>query len=450
MTCACESIHPFPCQFEGETEFFSFDGKEWCRFHLPLRDAAGNKSDKGRGKNGWKKGGAERTKFSAEIHARLGAATPWKGRNSGDDDTRAHLKGVAFPPGFDFSGICNEIHADFTRAIFGTIRFSRLKFGDYTSFNRATFGGRAFFEGATFGDRAYFTGATFGDWAYFEGATFGDWAGFRGAIFGGGAIFDNAAFDDSPNFAEAKFSGSVNFATSQEKNLRLERVNFSNAIFTGACKFDNRRFGPGVNFNGATFEDLAEFHGCEFHPGMSFHQTKFLKTKEDKLNTKKDNDDATERLERSYRTLKLEMEKLRARNEEADFFALEMECRRQRGSVPPFERFAATLYKHLSDYGRSVDLPLIWLLVLAYAAHYLYLGVAMIGCNPGPGARLAFTLEQMFRPFFVWDKGAPGTGNCLVENFPLLIPFLASLQSLGTIGLLTLFLLALRRRFKMD
>jgi len=31
-----------------------------------------------------------------------------------------------------------------------------------------------------------------------------------------------------------------------------------------------------------------------------------------------------------------------------------------------------------------------------------------------------------------------------------LIPFLASLQSLGTFGFLTLFLLALRRRFKMD
>ena len=126
-------------------------------------------------------------------------------------------------------------------------------------------------------------------------------------------------------------------------------------------------FATDAHFNGAEFHDLVEFHGCTFHPGMSFHQTKFLKTKGVQ------DDDATEKLERSYRTLKLEMENLRARNEEADFFALEMECRRQRGSVPWFERFAATAYKHLSDYGRSVDLPLIWLLILTYVAHFLYL-----------------------------------------------------------------------------
>lgn len=32
MTCACKSIHRFPCLFPGETDFFPFDGREWCRF----------------------------------------------------------------------------------------------------------------------------------------------------------------------------------------------------------------------------------------------------------------------------------------------------------------------------------------------------------------------------------------------------------------------------------
>lgn len=472
MKCACESEYAFPCQFTGVSPLFPFAGKEWCRFHLPLQDAAGNKSDKGRGKNGWEEVGPELEKFTGEIHARLHAAKPWDGPFSGDDDTRANLKGVAFPPGFDFSALyaelhVAELHADFSHASFGDrakftgatfggeADFIGAKFGDEAYFYGATFGGganfsnaafgnKADFNSAIFGERANFIGATFDDTSYFYGAKFGNEAKFTGAIFGGGAVFHDAVLGNYSSFSWAKFSGSVIFSTSLGKKFRLEDMDFSDASFRGPCIFDNRSFGTRVNFNGGGFEDLAQFHGCTFHPGMSFHQTKFLKTKGV-------DDDATERLERSYRTLKRAMADLHARNEEADFFALEMECRRQRGSVPWFERVAATAYKHLSDYGRSVDLPLIWLLVLAYAAHYLlYLPIALITCNPGPGARLAFTLEQMFRPFYVWAKSPPGTGNCLVDSNPVIIPILASLQSLAVIALLTLFLLALRRRFKMD
>lgn len=418
MTCACQSVHKFPCQFPAETENFYFDGRLWCRFHLPLQNAAGNKSGKRRGDNGWEEGGVEWQAFNDEIRALLRAATPWN--YSLLKDTRAKLRGVAFPPGFNFSGISDVIHVNFTRATFG----------DYAGFTGLTFGNLTSFDSATFGELASFEGAVFGDWASFHGATFGN----------------------SASFAKVNFQGSIDFSTDEEKtsSLKFRHVDFSNAIFAGACQFDDRIFGTDVNFNGAVFHDLVTFHGCVFHPGMSFHLTKFLKTKEDKLGTKKENDDATEALERSYRTLKLGMENLRARNEEAEFFALEMECRRQRGSVPWLERFAATAYKRLSDYGRAVDLPLIWLLILTYAAHYLYLPIALMSCNPGAGARFGFTLEQMFRPFYVWAKSLPGTSNCLLESNPLIIPILASLQSLTTIALLTLFLLALRRRFKMD
>ncbi|HEX4889934.1 MAG TPA: pentapeptide repeat-containing protein, partial [Alphaproteobacteria bacterium] len=272
------------------------------------------------------------------------------------------------------------------------------------------------------------------------------------ATFGDKATFHDAAFGNGSDFAGANFSGSASFATSQEKKLRLEGVNFSNAIFTGTCAFDNRSFGSDVNFNGATFEDLAEFHGCEFHPGMSFHQTKFLKTKEDKLNTKKENDDATERLERSYRTLKLEMEKLRARNEEADFFALEMECRRQRGSVPRFERFAATVYKIFSDYGRSIARPLICLgFLVGYGFAYFY-HLAQAKSFRAPGDVLRFTMEQIALPFSIWSNRHapdPWVARYLKED-PWLLYAPATVMTLTAIGLLTLFLLALRRRFKMD
>ncbi|HEX4888987.1 MAG TPA: hypothetical protein VFW37_01250, partial [Alphaproteobacteria bacterium] len=60
------------------------------------------------------------------------------------------------------------------------------------------------------------------------------------------------------------------------------------------------------------------------------------------------------------------------------------------------------------------------------------------------------TFEQMFRPFGAWMKDSIGVKLNLFQQGDLLIPMLASLQSLATIALLTLFLLALRRRFKMD
>ncbi|MFP5469765.1 MAG: hypothetical protein ACLGGZ_08480, partial [Alphaproteobacteria bacterium] len=61
-----------------------------------------------------------------------------------------------------------------------------------------------------------------------------------------------------------------------------------------------------------------------------------------------------------------------------------------------------------------------------------------------------FTIEQMFRPFFVWSATSGDKAIDLVRYNPFLIPLLASLQSLATLSLLALFLLALRRRFKMD
>lgn len=326
MTCACQSVHGFPCQFPAE-ETVRFDGREWCRFHLPLQDAAGNQSAKGLDNNGWEEGGAERRALENEIFDRFNNTAQSRG---------ADLRGVAFPPNFSF-----------------------------------------------------------------------------------------------PEF---------------NNNDSQINTNFSRANFKGPCHFTNREFKAEAKFNGAVFHDLVEFHGCEFHQDMSFHQTEFRKT----IGA---NDDETEELERSYRTLKLGMEGLRARNEEADFFALEMECRRQRSDVPRTEWLAATLYKHLSDYGRSMVRPAHGLMAISFYAFMIYWVIELTVKAPEMvsfNELISFTLEQVFRPFYVWGDVAKGQETGLVTAYPLLIPLLASLQSLITIGLLTLFLLALRRRFKMD
>ena len=477
MTCACESVHPFPCQFPAETEFFGFDSRKWCRFHLPLQDAAGNKSDKGRGKNGWEEGGPELEKFTDEIHARLRAAASW------DDvrinDTRANFNCVSFPSNFLFLPVANVFCAVFNKATFGNgVGFTGTTLGNNTEFVGATFVGLSYFTGTTFGNFCRINGATFGGLARFREARFGNWTTFADVKFGDGVIFTNASFSNdahfdratfdgpahfdaaifgnSVSFAKAKFQGSADFSagTKMEANFDFKHIDFGDATFTGQCTFENRKFETSANFNGAVFHDLVEFHGCTFHPGMSFHLTKFRKTKENKLSTKKDNDDATERLERSYRTLKVEMEKLRARNEEADFFALEMECRRQRGSVPRLERFAATAYKHLSDYGRSIARPLVWMVfTLGYGFAYFY-HLAQAKSFRAPGDILRFVMEQVVTPFSIWTsqyKFDPWMMKYQDEHpMLMLLRVPATLITLMAITLIALFLLALRRRFKMD
>lgn len=470
MTCACESIHKFPCQFPGETEFFHItphDDRKWCRFHLPMLDDKGNSSEKVR----WEEGNGDRETFEKKIFLLLDAASPWDETGDG----RADFRGVVFPERFDFTKFGKPFHVNFSHASLGTgAKFKGVRFSE-AFFNNAKFGMMANFTEATFDDWPVFTEADFGFNAIFSDAKFRTPAHFTRATFGEAAIFSDTTFESSAFFSDTTFGGRTKFDNAEfhwiadfqayDPAFSFSDIDFSGSKFLGPSTFTNRTFGNGVNFNGAEFRDIVEFHGCAFHPGMSFYQTKFLKTKGRF-------DGETEELERSYRTLKLEMEKLRARNEEADFFALEMECRRQRGSVPPFERFAATLYKHLSDYGRSIVRPLVWLLPLTVFSFLIYrdLGAIHAAEFRDESEILEFTLEQMFSPFKVWFSPSEGEGDLkaekdgaeksksvkykavpdLLSNYPPLVKILASLQSLAAIALLTLFLLALRRRFKMD
>ncbi|MDO9460908.1 MAG: pentapeptide repeat-containing protein [Alphaproteobacteria bacterium] len=391
------------------------------------------------GKDGWNNDGSELAAFTAGVQQRLRRTTVTE---------PADLRGFVFPPNFDFREffVGEKHHVNFSLATFGDgADFSGVVFGDYADFSSANFMSGGNFHKATFGAMAIFRGARFGYFPNFEGAIFGFIGEFRDSIF------VNAA-----NFSKAKFHGYTNFSADAE----FRDINFSDAKFKRHCFFNNRAFVTGGSFNGAVFEGLVEFHGCKFHQGMSFHETRFLKTKGEKRGTQKDINERTERLERSYRTLKLKMEELRARNEEAMFFALEMECRRNRGDVPRIERIAAMLYKHLSDYGQSIRWPLSWLggVTVIMGSIYFYLLWATFspaptdiwGGAPKVKSVVAFTVEQMFRPFYVWSKDSAGIRLNLFDDSALLIPLLASLQSLATLSLLALFLLALRRRFKMD
>ncbi len=377
----------------------------------------------------------------------------------GPYDGRVNFQKVAFPYGFNFVELSGHLSADFSNA----------SFSDNTSFSNVTFTAPASFDKANFEGFTHFAGTNFGEFVSFTGAKFGVFVDFSSSLFARTAIFTDVTFTGAAWFKAPR---------AKDKKFDFPEITFLNAKFGGQVSFENRRFTSSTSFDNVTFTDRVSFHGCELHQGMSFHKTEFLKTHGGYNEEGFENDAATEALEWSYRTLKLGMENLRAHNEEAYFFAKEMECRRHRGDIGFFAWLAATMYKHLSSYGRSILRPVLWLggLTLFMWGVYFTIGFLTLPAtsNPAhdtyyvvvePWRTARFTLEQMFRPFAIWSSPINGDAPVNPDDFSeaftrpektyqrlygILIPLLASLQSLATIGLLTLFLLALRRRFKMD
>ena len=115
-----------------------------------------------------------------------------------------------------------------------------------------------------------------------------------------------------------------------------------------------------------------------------------------------------------------------------------------------------------ADYGQSVPRPLFGILI-TFAA-FLVIYIAFLWFYLGPMSSfvypaisfwhvLRFSLQQVFRPFEVFSLrvAAPAEGvHEVLRVVPLPLALLAALHSLLTFSFLTLFLLALRRRFKLD
>ena len=140
------------------------------------------------------------------------------------------------------------------------------------------------------------------------------------------------------------------------------------------------------------------------------------------------------------------MEQLRNRDEQARFFRHEQRARRLRTDTPRALKVISWLYEKSADYGESPVRPLLWLLAAFLVFSALYF-VAQSAPNAGaswqwpePGATLRFALQQVFLPFRVFIAEPP---------VPLLLGLLGALHSLLNLGLLALFVIVLRRKFRL-
>ena len=479
MAC-CFRYEPYPgdeergCQFDLETAFTTLDDTTWCRFHLPMHDAAGNDSHKA----GWDD--SEIDQFNQTVFNIIDAAI-----DAGDEgDRRADLTGVVFPDRIDFKRYDKEhpfphilfrhttfsgfavfekttfsSDADFAKAAFSNFAdFEEATFLEYADFNKVAFSKAAFFHKAVFLEYVDFTAATFSveavfretsfsTFAFFNDTTFSEDADFSGAAEtpgGGGRRYDIRLKGASDGDAAWKAEGEAVLPTTPSRST-FRRVDFSGATFGGAADFNNRRFTDTTSFRGAIFERAPKFHNAVLHQDTDFEEANFR-------------DFRSINAERNYRTLKLAMETVRSRREEAMFFALEQRSLRNQPTTPRTVRWASAFYDWAAEYGLSFVRPL-WRMVQLFAVSWLsfwtLFGFFSAGQGPplGRGADIfLFGLQQVFRPFEVWSwryEIAEPFKTLGIDELPLLIKAVATAETLVTYGLFTLFLLALRKRFRM-
>jgi hypothetical protein len=208
----------------------------------------------------------------------------------------------------------------------------------------------------------------------------------------------------------------------------------------------------------------------------------------------------TEGAERAYRTLKLMMDKKSARREEAMFFALEQKSllnaplKKYENKIIDSIRFSINaqivniasnqvvtannnfyntsmvaaseelhagfylsltekiisfLYLIFSNYGQSMKKPLVILIMSLLGLFPSIYALTMANdiqnhINWGEAYHASF--QQLFRPFEIYSAR-------YVNNINLTLPFIfyftATIQSMLNVGLLTLFILAVRGRFRM-
>ncbi len=226
------------------------------------------------------------------------------------------------------------------------------------------------------------------------------------------------------------------------------------AIMTGNFTFEGIETATAVTFDGSKFLAASRFNGVGKLPSLSFIQCPFAMapifglSQELPQNTRFDGATFTPRPEdeHAYRIIRIHFSKNRDRDAEGKFYALEKRCQRL-GLPLGWTRVVSFLYDKTSEYGYSYERAISWFCAVqaAFCFTYACLTVHLSGV-------VAFTFAQIVKPFELFSsKGPTGDGYEIVGACHRgLWQFLTALQSIASIALLALFLLALRWRFRRE
>ncbi|MFN7038295.1 MAG: pentapeptide repeat-containing protein [Alphaproteobacteria bacterium] len=259
---------------------------------------------------------------------------------------------------------------------------------------------------------------------------------------------------------------------------KFHRIFFHEIKFYGEVNFENRVFQKKTSFTNSIFHRAPKFHNCDIHQDTDFRGVDFIDT-------------YSEGAEQAYRSLKLIMDKKKARREEGMFFALEQKSllnapirtydikliNNIRIAIDRFivkvislpqtsnsyyknstynsgfcvsltEKILSFCYLALSNYGQSIKRPILILLALLFGVFPILYKNILSKTNfisKSWGSAYHLSLQQFFRPFEIY------TAKFMLQfnDLPFSLILLATMQGMINVGLLTMFILAIRNRFKM-
>ena len=150
--------------------------------------------------------------------------------------------------------------------------FSEHDFEAEDSFENFRFPGVALFEDATFRATPSFRGATFFDDAKFTGATLFQGTNFLGVEFKGDAHFSDAKFLERTFFSSSQFHGATQF-----NRARFEgETDFESSVFHGHVSFNRAEFFARTTFHCTRFSDHARFSNTSISDNVLFNEVKFF------------------------------------------------------------------------------------------------------------------------------------------------------------------------------
>jgi hypothetical protein len=198
-------------------------------------------------------------------------------------------------------------------------------------------------------------------------------------------------------------------------------------------------------FDGAKFSAPPWCYNTKLHEGTTWHGVQWPETPR--------NVDRAREFVGAYERLKLEMDRLKKHNEELDFFARELHCRRM--LLGFWRGFPLTLYGALCGYGRYYMRPLSLLVII------VVWGAVPIRAHFGGGWSLStFTFTNhsfgggAIGLSFANTFAALGIRKDLINPellslLPGWLKVVAAIQTILGIVLLFLFGLSIRNRFRM-
>jgi len=238
------------------------------------------------------------------------------------------------------------------------------------------------------------------------------------------ANFHNTHFPGKSTFLNAIFHGPANFSVSHNHAhaLTINDILFSNAKFYERINFRNRAFKGEASFVGAVFKKAPIFFETKFNESVNFDEAEFISTQYE------DNG--------KYRNLEKKMDEAGTIKYKAKFFALEQKCLLKGKETTLSHKLGIYAYWGFSNFGQSYTYPFIWLIIIQFVFFWIF--------------RYSWSDEALQILFLNAFRPLSFVKACDITNMNLLEYILAIIHTLLTYTSSALFILAVRRKFRLQ